>query len=171
MYTHARIKPNAVKKQGPTKKAQKGRTSVDGLLLRLHSNLALPRDLRSERDGLMYDDALSLTNDATGHAPLGSFLRAPQTSRKREFHRVRLADRPCEPLRTAPARDSADVHFWLAELRVRSREEYVGHQGELAASAELQGRKMGQIDNVYMSAWTGLKDDERGAVVYLPRSR
>jgi hypothetical protein len=141
--TYARIRPKAVKKPGPRKKARKGRTSVDCLLLRLHSNLALPCDLQSERDGLTYDDAFSLTNDATGHAPLGSFLRAPHTSRKRELHCVRLADRPREPLRAASARDGADVHFWLSELRIGSREEYVGHQGELAASTKLHGGERG----------------------------
>ena len=57
MYAHTNQSKSSVK-PGPVKEAYKGRTGVNGLLLRLHSNLA-PRDLHSERDGLTHDDAVS----------------------------------------------------------------------------------------------------------------
>src|ERR1700755_677455 len=95
---HVRRHARTNQTKSSVKPAQKGRTGIDGLFLRLHSNLTLPRDLHSEYDGLAHDGALSLTNDATGHAPLGSFFCAPHASRKRELHRARLADCPRETL-------------------------------------------------------------------------
>src|SRR5216683_619835 len=48
------------------------RTSVDGLLLRLHRDLALARDLPSERNRLSHDSgavSVSVSDDAVRHAP------------------------------------------------------------------------------------------------------
>src|SRR5712671_2308990 len=116
------------------------RTSVDGLLLRLHRNLALARDLPSERNHLSHDSSavsLSLSDDAARHAPRSGLLRAPNAAREHKLHRAGLAQRTREPLRAAAAGDRADVHLGLAELGVGRREEYVGHQRELAPASEL----------------------------------
>jgi hypothetical protein len=119
------------------------RTSVDGLLLRLYCNLALARDLPSERRCLSHDSgavSVSLTpsDDAAGHAPRGSLLRAPHAAREHKLHRAGLAHRTREPLRAATASDRADVHLGLAELGVGRREKYVCHQRELAPASELR---------------------------------
>lgn len=74
--THARIELQRYKSRAERIKARE-RTNVDGLLLRLHSNPALLRNLHGEDNGLAYDDTPALTNDATGYVLLGSFTHTP----------------------------------------------------------------------------------------------
>lgn len=169
MNQHHRCIPRANQDIRGGEKKGKRRTGVNGLLLRLHRDLAPPRNLLSERDGLLDDHALALTNDAARHAPLGRFLRAPHTSRKRELHRARLAHRPREPLRASPARDRADLYLRLAELRVGRRQEDVGHQGELATSAELCECEKEKKKSIFACQRGGEKEDGDGGGVRIYR--
>ncbi len=139
MHTHKHVSNQSTVKGQKGQKKTRGCTSIDSLLLCLHSNLALPRNLHGERNGLAYNDPFALTNDPTGHAPLGSFARVSHTSRKHEIHHPRLSHYPCKPLRSTTARDRTNAHLWLPKLRVWCCQEDIGHQGELAASTKLKG--------------------------------
>ena len=97
MHTHKHVSNQSTVKGQKGQKKTRGCTSIDSLLLCLHSNLALPRNLHGERNGLAYNDPFALTNDPTGHAPLGSFARVSHMSRKREIHHLRLSHCPRDP--------------------------------------------------------------------------
>jgi hypothetical protein len=103
---HTNIKMNHQSRIPGGETGKPKRTRVDGLLLRLHPNLALACDLPRERYRLSHDSgavslAVSPSDDAAGHAPRSGLLRAPHAAREHKLHRAGLAHRTREPLRAA----------------------------------------------------------------------
>ena len=68
-------------------------------------------------------------------AALG-LLGAHHPARQAHFHRLGLADRLGQALRSTHTRSNAQIDFGLAELGVFARDDEIGHHGELASAAQ-----------------------------------
>ena len=64
------------------------------------------------------------------------FLGVHHPAGEAHFHRLGLADRAGEPLRSAHAGRDAELDLGLAEFRVVRGEDEVAHHRELAAAAQ-----------------------------------
>ena len=84
-----------------------GRIAIDGLLLRLHRDLAFCRDLAHEHDGLPHDRWHAVGrpcpgfDGATGYSPRDGVVRTLGAAGEHELDRAGLADGARKPLRAS----------------------------------------------------------------------
>ena len=75
----------------------------------------------SARRALASSSQASSSDDAGDEPRLLGLAAVEEAAREDDVHRLRLADRPRQPLRAAGSRDDAEVRLGLPELRASRR--------------------------------------------------